>query len=194
MMNLEEIFKFVKWQEGKGILLQGERRRVRLEVNTQGPAQFFIRQGGEDPRFLATVEGRETITFMADGPVTILPDAEGEVWWWCSEIESSSVEIPDAKTFTRPWERKPRDLNVERMMAAMRANAERFQSDLLAQVGGLVTEQRAEIEALKKEKKRGKRPAASSASASGDGGKQPDPAGDGDAPEGDEGGGGDGNE
>lgn len=195
MIVLDEITKFVLAPDGAGLELPGDKRRtVRLELNTSEPCQLKLMSGANDIRFLANVEGRETVTFIADGPVAVFPDCAGEVWWWTPEMETTSVLMPDAEVFTKIAERKPRNVELERMMAIANANAERRMSQLMREVNGVVGELRAENKALKaaKVKADGEDPAAVVSGASG---AEPKPdAGVGrqkPAPKGDDGGGGD---
>lgn len=136
-LRLEEIGKFVLLEPGKGIALPGERRKVRLELNTQFPCQIMFDYGDEDqPRFLATVEGRETVEFIAEGPVRLYLDSEGQVWWWTSEIERSSV-VSDAPTYTTVAERQARNPDLERIARVMSENARRREAALLEELRAL---------------------------------------------------------
>lgn len=196
-IRLEEIGKFVLAKPGTGIGLPGERRRVRLELNTQGPCQIMFDYGDDDLRFLATVEGRETVEFIADGPVRLFPDCEGQVWWWTSELESSAI-VSDAPTFTKIAEREARNIELERIVRKASENQERRMTAVLAQYSQVLDAQRDEIETLKAEKKNAKPAKRNTGAADSDGGsqssQQSDPPGSKEAPTGDDGGTGDGEE
>lgn len=126
MIDLKEVSKFVLAKPGEGLLLESAKRReVRLELNTAAPCQLRVQYGKNDIRFLANVHGRETITFIADGPVGIYPDSEDEVWWWTPEMEKTSVLIPDAEAFTKIAQRRERNHDLERVAQKLAENAER---------------------------------------------------------------------
>lgn len=155
-LRLEEIGKFVLLEPGKGIALPGERRKVRLELNTQFPCQIMFDYGDEDqPRFLATVEGRETVEFIAEGPVRLYLDSEGQVWWWTSEIERSSV-VSDAPTYTTVAERQARNPDLERIARVMSENARRREAALLQEIralSGTVNSLQREVQSAKPTKR-----------------------------------------
>ena len=175
MRNLQEVSKFVLVAAGSGRELASDKRRVvRLELNTACPCQLRLQTGGGDIRFLANVEGRETITFIADGPVTVWPDSEDEVWWWSPEMEMTHVVIPDAETFTKIANRRQRNPDLERMMAKMHENAERRHAALLHEMQSVVGDLRERNEVLQEAvKKRGKRKATNPEAPIGDGGEPP---------------------
>ena len=128
MINLREINKFLRIEQGEYLELpRRERRVVRLELNTAEPCQLKLQTGPreQDMRFLANVVGRETVEFVAEGPVTIWPDSDGEVWVWTSEVESSAVVVADAATFTKIATRKARNPELERVALKMQQNMER---------------------------------------------------------------------
>nr|QJB21439.1 MAG: hypothetical protein [Microvirus sp.] len=170
MINLEEVSRFVRCPEGQGLELPGERRRVRLEVNTSAPCQIMLQTGPDDMRFLVNVNGRETVQFIAPGPVTLWPDCDGEVWWWTSEMETTATVIEEPEIFTKIAERKPRNPELERIAAKMQENADRRMAQLMGQVGNVVAELRQENESLKKAKK-GKSDGNAAATDNGDAGK-----------------------
>lgn len=155
MINLDEITRMVRVMPGEGLELPGERRRVRLELNTAEPCQIVLQTGPDDLRFLVNVCGRETVTFIAEGDVCLWPSSDGEVWWWCPEMETTSVAVPDAETFTKIAERRPRNHELERVAAKMAENANRRMAALEGRFGREVDALRRENETLKTEVKRG---------------------------------------
>jgi len=175
MLNLNEMDKFVLVPQGSYLELANDKRRVvKLELNTSEPCQLRLQVGSDDYRFLANVHGRETISFVADGPVGIWPDCDGEVWWWCPEMESTHVQLVDEETFTRVANRRQRNPELERMMQKMHENAERRMAQVVGEVRGVVDGLRTENETLKAEvKKRGKRKGAGDADAGGGTGETP---------------------
>ena len=152
MLNLNEVAKFRLVAAGSGLVLDSEKRRVvRLELNTAEPCQIKLQTGAHDIRFLCNVHGYESVSFIADGPVTVWPDSEGEVWLWSPEVETTHVVVPDAQTFTRIANRPVRNPQLELMMAKMSQNMERRMASMFGEL-------QAENETLKAEvKKRGKR-------------------------------------
>lgn len=188
-IRLEEIGKFVKLEPGKGIALPGERRKVRLELNCQFPTQIMFDYGTEEPQFLCTVEGRETVEFIAEGPIRLWPDSEGQVWWWTAEIERSSVES-DAPTFTKIAERQPRNHALEQVARAMQENSRRREAMLMDEIRALS----GKVNTLVRETENGKsakRKGAGAGNPSAPAGEPADSAGAVEAPKVDDNGGGD---
>ena len=173
MLNLEEIQRMTLVKAGEGLELVGGRRRVRLELNTAEPCQLVLQTGLKDMRFLANVHGRETITFIAEGDVTIWPDSEGEVWWFTPEMETTAVVIENPEIYTKIAEQRPRNVELERLMMMAQQNMERRFAHLNAELA----HERAKVEALAaEERKRAKRKPTAAPPAASAGGES-DPAG-----------------
>jgi len=172
MKNLEGVHEFFLAKAGEGITFEAEgARKVRLELNTEGPSRIAIQTGPETIRFLADVDGRQTLLFSVPGPFTLWPTCEGEVQWWSSEFQATSVALPDAKTFTKIAERRARNPEVERVARKMQENADRRNALLLAEVRGLIAAKDGEISSLKAEKKPVEKPSGTEVVPEGDGAK-----------------------
>lgn len=151
MRNLEEIGKFLKLPEGEVIVLDSAKRRVVvLELNTAAPCQLKLQTGASDLRFLANVEGRETLRFIADGPVTIHADCDDEVWWWTPEVERTATRV-DAETFTKIATRRARNPEMERVIQKMQANMERRMAAVMGDVQKVVSGLQAENARLRRD-------------------------------------------
>lgn len=194
MIKLEEIGRMVPARStGKQavplVLDRPERRLVRLELNTAAPCRLQL-ETANDIRFLANVTGRETLTFIADGPCAVHWLSDDEVWWFTPEMEAAGVTVEDPEVYTKMFQRQARNPELERIARKMQQNAERREAALLQEVRGVVEGLRQQNETLKEEVKRGKRKsAAPTAAPAAD--EPPNPAGPPETPEGADGGGGD---
>lgn len=131
MIRLEEIERMIR-ADGP-LVFDGEKRRlVRLEVNTAGPCHLRL-ETGQDERFLANVNGRETLTFYVTGPAAVRCESKHEVWWWTPELESSAVVVKDPVVFTKVMNRRERNPEIERMARKLQENAERRMARMLAE-------------------------------------------------------------
>lgn len=190
MKDLTDIGKFVPVKEKEGIELLLEKHRVVvLELNTAGPCQLVLQRATKDGKgsmqFLANVDGRETVKFTADGPCIVWPDADGaEVRYYTSELTSSHVAVPDAETYTRLADLKPKNTEVQRMMALALRNQERRFAEMMegfaANVSGVVAENTALKAEVARGKADGKRKGAGDAAANAASGSEPAKPGAGD--------------
>lgn len=134
VINIGEVAKFRLFDTENGVLLENPNRRVvRLEVNCEVATAFRVQLDRDTIRYLGHAEGHAEISFVADGPCSIwaTPEVpEAEVWWWCSELESFAVEVPDAETFTTITERRARNPELEAIMHRMMSNVDRRFADL----------------------------------------------------------------
>lgn len=127
MRKLTDLQKFRSMPVGMALALPGVQRVVRLELNTPMPCQVSIKDGDDADApalFLANVEGRDGVEFVAQGNVVVHFASEAPIWYWTAELETSSVKL-DALPFTKIATRKPRNLELERVAAKMQENADR---------------------------------------------------------------------
>ncbi|UIB81407.1 hypothetical protein [Flyfo microvirus Tbat2_98] len=126
-------------------------RTVRISVNAPGNVLLYVvpltDEGDVDedvrPMFLATVNGLEDVEFYAHGPFGIQGDGD----FGLKTLDGQPVHaiVPDAMTFTRIAERRPRNLEVERLQAMLMQNQER-------RMGAMYEELRIEREKLQRER------------------------------------------
>lgn len=137
MIDLRELDKFQRISMDEALpLLKQESRMVRLEVNTNAPAELWIAEAGEvDPekqRFLCVVMGRDSVTFPAHGQIGIFADCEGSCYAWASEVEQTWSEVEQV-SFTRPHKRN-------KMTPELTAVAEMLNSALEHRMGRMEAE------------------------------------------------------
>lgn len=132
---MQRMFNLDKWQtigDGSAIHFAAERpRAVRLELNAEGVSLLYVLrkplEGSEDAesaRFLARVEGRDTVEFVTDGPYSLVCEGapcavytvDGERW---SHKEVSPV------VFTKIAQRRHRAPELEAIQRHMYVNMER---------------------------------------------------------------------
>ncbi|UIB81425.1 hypothetical protein [Flyfo microvirus Tbat2_108] len=102
-------------------------RPITLKVNAEKEVALYIHlEGEEDPRFLATFKGRDTLKFVVPGRFTLI-NATLDVDAWVLSSDSSKVHrvAIEEEVFTTLHEPRARDENLERMMQAMQRNIER---------------------------------------------------------------------
>lgn len=136
MKHFLDLDRWSPWPAESVLVLHGKRaRRVRLQVASGARVLVALATShGEFP--LALVEGRETIQFMAPPDARLSVTVDGKpasgVWFQTVDGDDLSVEAsPDE--YTRIWQRRPRDLNMERMMRQFMQNAEVRTQQLLEQ-------------------------------------------------------------
>lgn len=118
-----------KWRailDGEVVSLGGgsqlDARLIKLEVNAPYETRLYIGTG-DDQRFLAVVDGYDTVEFYEIGEVDI--HADGPFHLYTAEFEQLSVEIPDAESFTTIVERRHRNPELEYIAGKMQQNMER---------------------------------------------------------------------
>ena len=126
---VQRLFNIDKWttlREGEYFSLAADRvRTIRLEVNAPQRVQLFaIGDNDLSIGFLATVEGRDTIEFVARGPISVSVEG-GAVDVYSVDGEDISVEIVAPKIFTKIMERRRRNPELEAIVFQMNANMER---------------------------------------------------------------------
>lgn len=136
---MQRHFNLENWTElaqGEALAFPGKRpRRVNLAVNSPGETLLYV-DYGDGPVFLARVIGREDIEFAVPGAFDLMADASS-CRVFSVDGDNPSIVIPDAVTFTKIAERRPRNPELEHMQYLMMQNVE----TRLAQ-------QRAEIDAI----------------------------------------------
>lgn len=126
---LQELARWRRVGEQEAVRIDGpdKVRQVRLEFNVTRPTQVFLLPTKGEPVFLATVDGREDVTFVTSGPVTFMCSGPTgtEVYYYAKEAEKTSVVVPDAVAFTTIAQRQPRNHDLELMMFKMEQNMQK---------------------------------------------------------------------
>lgn len=148
MQRLYDLDKWHKLGPGRGLTLEGTRpRRVRLECNAPGEALLYLVDGNGNAHFLAMVKGRDAVEFQIAGEWSLVCDLE-DTFVYTFDGSKLHFAIPEAETFTRIMERRPRDHQLEQVMAAATANTKRLLEQQSHQFASIMERRIAAIEAL----------------------------------------------
>lgn len=135
MQILNDLVNWVKLTADKGIVFANTNPRpITLRVNSEKEVALYIHlDGEEDPRFLATYKGRDTLKFVVPGKFMLI-NGSVDVDAYVLSNDSAAVHrvALEEEVFTTLHEPRVRDENVERMMQAMQRNIERRVSYQLA--------------------------------------------------------------
>jgi hypothetical protein len=137
-MDLGNLDKWTLADGQRMLVLAGKpaSRRIRLDLNASHETGVYIyAEGAKDPQFLANVKGRHTVQFRAGGTLRVafaIPNG-GQCWYNTMDGETVHFELPDAESFTRVWQRKPRNHDLEVVMHRMARNQEAMLSQLQAE-------------------------------------------------------------
>lgn len=125
---VQRLFDLTKWttvEDGQVYWLNGAKvREVRLEINAPDIARLWIEAEGSERRFLALVEGRDAIEFVARGPVGLSIEG-GPIEVYTIDGEDISVRAEDAVSHTKVMQRQRRSPEFDKVAAELRFNMER---------------------------------------------------------------------
>lgn len=158
MQRLFNIDKWKRLEDGTAVNFGNTNsRRVRLDVNSAGPCWVAHTDANGNTTLLGKVDGRDVLEFATPGEFALTVDG-ADLWFYTIDGENFSFSIPDADSFTKIIERRPRNHQLELMMYLQNQNMERRLADQREELAQLLD----------------RRQQASAASAA-----QPAPAGDG---------------
>lgn len=124
---MQRSFNLESWntlEEGKALKFEGNRpRRVNLAVNAPGETLLYV-DYGTGPTFLARVIGRDDLEFAVPGAFTLFAD-ETSCRVFSVDGDNPAVVVPEAVTFTKIAERRPRNPELEQMQYLMMQNMEK---------------------------------------------------------------------
>lgn len=124
---MQRLFNLTKWTQvpaGQGLSFTGDRpRKVVLDVNAPSKVVMSLLHEGRSD-FLALVEGRDTVEFYVNGPFKVTATG-GPCYIYTADGDGITIENLDAESFAVVRERRPRNLELEYMMAAMQENMTR---------------------------------------------------------------------
>jgi len=102
-------------------------RPCTLDFNAAGVANIYIHINGEDkPRFLARIEGRETVKFVTPGAYLVMnKTADVDCWILTRDGELQHRENLDEEAFTKLHEPVGKDPALEAVMVKVNANLNR---------------------------------------------------------------------
>lgn len=143
-IKLDALASWKLMAKGEALKLEGgseDTRRIRIDVNCEDKTWVYAAAPDieVEAQFLAAVgPGLETIEFFAGGDllVTFAPavpeERVSQVWVYTAEIEQNVVEVPDAVSFTEPYQRRAIDPHVAMMQLIARQNEERMERQIAA--------------------------------------------------------------
>lgn len=125
-IKIGNVSKWSRLPIASALELSGETpRKVRLELNTTMPTHVVAIDNKDQERFLAMVNGLETLEFITDGPVAIACTTEGEVWYFTQDGDNDAIELPLEVPFTKIAQRRHRNPELELLMYKQQQNIER---------------------------------------------------------------------
>ena len=147
MQRIMNVDKWQVMQAGKAVpFASADARRVRLDVNAPAESTLWYIDGNVETTFLALVIGRDVIEFFAVGEFSIGCEG-GDCWCYSIDGEDLSFSIPDAVSFTKVVERRPRNPEFELMRYEMQRNMQRMMDKQRDELGRILSQQRAAAEA-----------------------------------------------
>lgn len=149
---MQKIYNLDKWfelKEGDALSMKAARARtVRIDVNSPAEVALYIRVGDE-VLFLALVKGRDTIEFSSPGGEEFALLCEGASCYVHSNDGQAVHNVaPDAVSFTKIIERKPRNHDYEVMQFEMRRNMTRMMEQQAGELERIVARRLAAERAL----------------------------------------------
>ena len=125
---MQRLFNLDKWTalaEGSSLAFVNPRpRTVRLEVNAPVKSALYVADADGEVRFLALVEGRDTIEFNSTGSFNLTVEG-ADVHVYTADGDDISAVVLAPRIFTKIAERRRRNPELERIAALMQANMER---------------------------------------------------------------------
>lgn len=148
MQKLGDLNRWVPVGEGELLEFVGTRPRLlRIEVNASASTAFYVHVDGEDaPRFLARVEGFDTLEFYVPGAFTLMfktPDPANVPDVLVRTADGSEQHRANMaeEVYTTLHTKAARDPAMERMQAAMMANNARVMAKLQKEMERRLAEQ-----------------------------------------------------
>lgn len=124
---MQRVFNVEKWNrlvDGTTVNFPSPlERRVRLDVNCPGECRLSYVDGDGVMTFLGLIKGRDVVEFRAYGEFSLVADG-ADCWFYTVDGENFAFVLPDAETFTRIIERRPRNPEFEYMHYMMNRNIE----------------------------------------------------------------------
>lgn len=125
-MDLRDIDQWVNIGGSKNLLAltANKKRKVVVDYNVNGDAVLSIQRGGSKPEFLIRVSGQGRFSFMVSGQVKLVSD-NVQTFVYSKEMEKTSYTPEDATSFATIMNRRPRNLDMEKIEAKMIQNQNR---------------------------------------------------------------------
>jgi len=129
VVRIHNLSKWSRIEPGNVLHLEGDHlRKIRVEVNCVEPTAFHVLEGDE-PVFLAVVQGHQLLEFAAAGTVDLVPSTDGDVWYFTTDGGIDATESIEA-SFTTIASRKARNPQLELMMWKQEQNMRRREAAL----------------------------------------------------------------
>lgn len=118
MIKVNDPLNSVELLPENGIVFKGKTRRwVRIAVRAPFATRLYYRHtydnGDEKDIFLALVEGQETVEFVANGSFVL--GCDSVCFLHFVDGDDIAMRYPDAESFTKVTEKRPRNPDVERL-------------------------------------------------------------------------------
>lgn len=110
------------------------RRPVRLEAHAAKEAKFVAVYPDDTVVLLAAFKGMDTIEFVADGPLEVWVECEGDVYFYTDDGQSVAFVGDGQVSFAKPHERREGSDEIIYIQSLMLANAQRREAKLAAAV------------------------------------------------------------
>lgn len=123
-VKLGSMSRWKKIPSGQYLDLPGKRREVTLEVNVEQVTRFDVVENNV-PRLLRVVEPRDcplSLLFIVDGDCEVVPNTEGEVWYYTDDGETINYAIT-TQSFTKLEQRM--EMTPEMEVTILKANLSR---------------------------------------------------------------------
>lgn len=134
-MTVQKIGDIAKWHAldtSKGMdidLPKAKRREVRIDFRTSTDTALVITTADGEEIFLTAIgAGLSSVEFIADGPCKVTATSDGDVLFYTSEYHAMHVtrDLSEVKKFTKRWDPRQRNLELEQMQFRMNENMRRM--------------------------------------------------------------------
>ena len=124
MQRLFNLSKWVRVNEGNVLHFTNNRpRKVVVELNSPSRAVLSCVQGDRTD-FLCQVDGRDSVEFYVNGPFGLTVSGS-DVYIFTSDGDGTTIKPIDIESFTVLRDRRPRNPELEYMVAVMSENMNR---------------------------------------------------------------------
>lgn len=126
-IKIGNLSRWARLEPGQVLTFGQENRqqRIRVEFNVSDETHITAIDHKGHERFVAVIQGHETIEFTTEGDVVLVPTTEGEIWWYTRDGDTDAMELVHEVPFTRVMQRRARNPELELMMFKMNQNIER---------------------------------------------------------------------
>lgn len=143
MYDLKDLSRWHMLAKGSKLEFPNEeRRKVRLEVISEGGTILRASQKKGAPMFLGVFSRFDVVQFQVDGPWTLHVEGDRCYIWTPELTDNGMEEIPEAVSFTKIMNRRVRNPEMELMMKKVGDNMERRIAQVSRDVGLVIAQER----------------------------------------------------